>query len=371
MPTKIFALYLPQFHKVKENSQWWGEGYTDWVAVKNAKPLYKGHYQPQIPKDNDYYDLTNIDTIRKQCKVANQYGIAGFAIYHYWSNGKILMDKPLQLLLKNKDIKIEYFISWANHDFRQTWFGGDGHIMQAQEYGDEKEMRNHYRYLSQYFADPRYLKIDGKPVINIYNIENIKNYEARLKLWNKLAIEDGYSGIYLIATKSNTGVTSASLQKKPYVDAVFVFEPSNVRSNGSNEEPIYIFARRLRTIILRKINKYIKNKKPEFFDYKSAYTRMLKRKPCGKQIYCVFPGWDNTPRYGGNGIVFRGSTPELFGEYTKKLYERSVREGNELMIVNAWNEWGESAHLEPDEKYGYSYLEQIKKIVLGSESSMN
>lgn len=361
--TKIFALYLPQFHEVKENSEWWGEGYTDWIAVKNAKPLFKTHYQPRIPKDGNYYDLTDVDVIRRQCQIAKKYGIDGFAIYHYWSNGKLLMDKPLQLLLNNEDVDINYFISWANHDFRQTWFGGDGHIMQVQEYGDENEIRAHYKYLSMYFRDKRYFFIDNKPVINIFNIENISNFNLRLRIWNEMAIDDGYDGIYLIATKSNTGVKSSTLLEKKYVDAVFVFEPSNVRSNGANEDKAYIFFRRLRTVLLRQRNKIFKVKKPELFDYKRANERMLRRKACGKQYYCIFPDWDNTPRYGGNGIVFTGSTPELFGIYAKKFYERSQAEGNEILMINAWNEWGESAYMEPDEKYGYAYLQQIKNLV--------
>lgn len=363
MKPKVFALYLPQFYSMKENNEWWGEGYTDWTAVKKSKSLFSGHYQPQIPINRDFYELTDPEVIRGQAATAKKYGVDGFCIYHYWSNGKMLMEKPTELLLQNNDIDIEYFLSWANHDFKKTWFDGDGSYLRKQEYGDEQDIKAHYKYLSAYFKDGRYVKKNNMPVLMIYNIYGIPEFEKMMEIWNDMAKKDGFDGIYLIANKSNTGAKSKEMQKKKCVDAVFIFEPLNVRSNGSNEEIISIYKRRLKTVFLRYWNKIFKNKKPERFDYKKANEKMLKRKPCGKQYYCIFPSWDNTPRYGGKGIVFSGSTPELFGYYAKKFYDRSIQENNEFLFINAWNEWGESAHLEPDEKYGYKYLEKLNEVV--------
>lgn len=363
MKPKIFALYLPQFYEMKENNEWWGKGYTDWTAVKMSKALFDGHYQPQIPLGHNFYQLTDESVIRKQAEVAQQYGVSGFCIYHYWTNGQMLMERPVEILLQNNDIEIEYFLSWANHDFRKTWFDGDGSYLRKQAYGDEKDIRAHYKYLSKFFRDKRYVKIDNKPVFKIFNIYHIPEFEKMMKIWTELAREDGFDGIYLISNKCNTGMKSSAMQKKKYVNAVFVFEPLNVRSNGSNEEMMYIYRRRIKTWLLRKWNKYAKKQKPELFDYSKANDRMLKRKACGKQYYCIFPGWDNTPRYGGKGIVFSGATPELFGYYAKEFYRRSMREENEFLFVNAWNEWGESAHLEPDEKYGYQYLSSLQKAI--------
>lgn len=363
MKPKIFALYLPQFYAFKENNEWWGEGYTDWVAVQNSQSLYREHYQPHVPINNDYYNLTNVPTLMKQADTATKYGVNGFCIYHYWSKGKKLMEKPLELLRDHSEINIEYFISWANHDFKKTWFNGDGQLMWPQEYGDDKDIVEHYSYLSDFFKDTRYFKIDNRPVLKIYNIYHISNFNYMMEKWNKLAVEDGFSGIYLIANKSFTGVSSQKLQESKYVNASFIFEPLNVRANGANERKTYILKRRLKTVLLRYFNKFSKSTKPELFDYKRANETMLKRKKCGKQFYCIFPNWDNTPRYGGKGIVFSGATPELFGYYAKKNYQRSIAENNEILLVNAWNEWGESAHLEPDEKYGYQYLEELKKAI--------
>lgn len=365
MNTKIFALYLPQFYEIKENSEWWGKGYTDWTAVKRSTALFEGHYQPQVPLNHNFYCLTDINAIRTQAEMAKKYGVSGFCIYHYWSCGQLLMEKPTELLLENKDIDIEFFLSWANHDFRRTWFNGDGSYLRKQEYGDESEIKAHYAYLSEFFKDSRYVKLDNKPVLKIFDVYAIPEFEKMMEIWSQLAKEDGFDGIYLIANKSNTGVKSKDMQAKKYVDSVFIFEPLNVRSNGANEELTSIYKRRAKTWFLRKWNQFSKHPKPELFDYSVANERMLKRKPCGKQYYCIFPGWDNTPRYGGKGIVFSGSTPELFKKYAEKFYQRSQAEGNAFLFVNAWNEWGESAHLEPDEKYGYQYLEKIREVVNG------
>ncbi len=362
MKPKIFALYLPQFYEIKENNEWWGEGYTDWLAVKGSKPLYEGHYQPHIPLNKYYYNLTNVDTIRWQAKTAKEYGVSGFCIYHYWSKGRQLMERPIDILYENSNIDIEYFISWANHDFKKSWFDGDGHMIWPQEYSED-DIKGHYKYFTKYFKDPRYLKINNKPVLKIFNIYSIPKFEEMMDSWNTFAKSDGFDGIYLIANKCNTGMKTAEMLNNKDVDAVFVFEPMNVRSNGSNEELVYTYKRRLKTWLLRKWNSISRNKIPERFDYQKANEIMLKRRSCGKQIYCIFPNWDNTPRYGGKGIVFSGSSPELFGYYARKFYERSIAEGNEILLVNAWNEWGESAHLEPDEKYSYSYLEQLKMLV--------
>lgn len=363
MRPEIFALYLPQFHETEENNAWWGKGYTDWTAVKRSSPLFKGHYQPRIPLNRNYYDLTNVETIREQAAMAKKYGVDGLCIYHYWSKGKLIMERPAEILLQASDIDISFFLSWANHDFKRTWFDGDGACLRKQEYGDELEARAHYEYLSNFFRDDRYKKINNRPVLMIHNIYDIPDFDQKMSFWTKLAQAEGYAGLYIIATKTFTMMRSKEMQKFKYVDAVFIFEPMNVRTNGANEELYYIYIRRARTWLLRQLSRYLKIQKPEIFDYRAANERMLKRNKCGKQYYCIFPGWDNTPRYGGKGIVFRGSTPELFEYYAKRFYRRSADEGCEFLLVNAWNEWGESAYLEPDEKYGYAYLEALKRAV--------
>ncbi len=370
MTSKVFALYLPQFHETPENDMWWGKGYTDWIAVKGATANFKGHLQPRIPLNHNYYDLSNVETIKWQVNLANKYKINGFCIYHYFSNGKLQMNKPAEILLENKDIDIEYFFSWANHDFAKQWFNGDGHILRKQEYGDREIWIEHYYYLAQFFKDDRYLKINGKPVFMIYNVFHIRCFNEMMKLWDELSKKDGFPGLYIIGTKSNTNLKSSDLLSNKWISKSFIFEPMNYRSNGFNTNILYTTYRRAKTILIR-INNKVRSKHviQEKFSVKKAYDAILNRKMDKDELYGMFTDWDNTPRYRERSIIFKGASPRLFYTYFKKIYAKSCENNKEIIIVNAWNEWGESSYLEPDEKNEYEYLEAIKKVVEEYESN--
>lgn len=361
---KLFALYLPQFHETPENNEWWGEGYTDWVALKQAKPVFKGHKQPRVPLNKNYYDLTNVESIRWQASLAKEYSVNGFCIYHYYSNGKLMMNRPAEILLEDKSIDIEYFFSWGNHDFRKNWFNGDKSLLRKQEYGGQEDFLNHIEYLLPFFKDERYLKIDNKPVFTIYQVSAIENYTLMIQTWEAYLKKAGFDGIYIIAMKCQPGITNDSLFAYDAVKAVMPFEPLNVRSNASNGNILYIYKRRAKTVLLRAYNKlFEKHQIPEKFNYQWANQMIRKQKRDGKQYYCAFPDWDNTPRYQGKGVVFTGTSPELFGESLRGLIERSQAEAAEILFINAWNEWGETAYLEPDEINGYGNLEAVRKAV--------
>ena len=239
LKSKIIALYLPQFYEIKENNEWWGNGYTDWVAVKNSKPYFKGHNQPRVPLNQNYYRLDSKDTIKWQAELAKKYGVDGFCIYHYFSNGKLMMNKPAEVLRDNNEIDIEYFFSWANHDFKRQWFDGDGKLLRKQEYGDEETWKEHFNYLLQFFNDSRYIKIDNKPIFVIYDTFHIKEFSEMMTLWNQWAREEGFNGIFIIGTKSNTNLKSEDLLKLDLVNATFVFEPMNFRTNGYQNNYLY------------------------------------------------------------------------------------------------------------------------------------
>lgn len=365
MISKIFALYLPQFHETPENNEWWGKGYTDWVAVKSAKPNYKGHIQPRVPLNDNYYDLSDVNNIRWQAELAKKYGVDGFCIYHYYSAGKIQMYKPAELLLEAKDIDIEYYFSWANHDFAKQWFDGDGHLLRKQEYGNEQTWKNHYIYLANFFKDKRYLKINGMPVFAIYNVSHIKDFNKMMDVWDKLAKNDGFEGIYIIGTKSNTNLKSTELLSNKWVRKSFVFEPMNYRSNGVSTNIFYTTSRRIKTVLIRANNMIrINNKIQEKYSIKKAYKAILNRKMEKDELYGFFTDWDNTPRYREKSVIFTGASTELFEEYFKKVYKKSCDENKEIILINAWNEWGESSYLEPDCLNGYGYLEAIKRCRL-------
>ena len=364
MIPKVYALYLPQFHEMQENNEWWGEGYTDWRAVRNAKPLYQGHYQPRTPQNSIYYDLSDPSAIRWQADLARNYGLSGFCIYHYYSNGQIMMQKPAEILLNNKDINLSYFFSWGNHDFRKNWFGGDKSLLRKQEYGGKADFQKHYEYLRPFFKDNRYLKIDNCPVFVIYQIDGIVGYEEMINEWNSFLKDDGFNGLYVVAMKCNPGIKSKELLNFKSVKAVMPFEPLNIRSNSSSSSVAYIYKRRLKTVLHRLRNKIVITKKtPETYSYKWAIRTIMKEKDDCKKFYCAFPDWDNTPRYQSNGVCFKGSSPERFYELFVYLLKRSIKEESEILFINAWNEWGESAYLEPDEKYGDSYLAAVRDAI--------
>lgn len=365
MKSKVIALYLPQFHETPENDEWWGKGYTDWTAVKGCKPNYKGHNQPRIPLNQNYYSLDNPDTIRWQASLAKSYGIDGFCIYHYFSNGKLQMQKPAEIILQNKDINIDFFFSWANHDFAKQWFNGDGHLLRKQEYGTPETWKEHYKYLSQFFKDSRYIKVDGKPVFVIYNVFHIPCFDEMMEVWDSMAKADGFNGLHIIATKSNTNLKSTDLLKSRWISKVFVFEPMNFRTNGFKGNYIYTTYRRVKTVLIRFNNRLRPNHcLQEKYSIKKAYKAIYARTMLNDELYGFFTDWDNTPRYREKSVIFEGASSKLFGEYFEKVYRKSCDAGKEFFFVNAWNEWGESAYLEPDETNRYSYLELIKGSVL-------
>ena len=348
---KILALYLPQYHCFKENDEWWGKGFTEWVNTKKAKPLYKKHYQPKEPLNDNYYNLLDDDIKIKQAEMAKKYGIDGFVYYHYWFNGKRLMEKPIEQMLKNKNINIDFCLSWANEPWTRSWDGKSKQIIMPQYYGDKKDWKNHFDYLLEFFKDDRYIKIDNKPVLFIYRVNSIDNYEELFEYWNSLAVENGFLGIYIVETLSK-------FQRKEVSDisnAVFLFEPMYTQANEYNKVSRAINCMKKVIPSLKKGLRYLKTN-----DFDMICKKIIKRKyKTNKDVMIgFFPSWDNTARRGKKASIIEGSTPHKFGYYLKKIIDNN----NDFVIINAWNEWAEGAYLEPDKKNKYLYLEEIKKI---------
>lgn len=350
---KILAYYLPQFHEIEENNKWWGKGFTEWDNLKRSKSLYNGHSQPIKPLNNNYYNLLEKETMMWQTKLANEFGIYGFCYYHYWFKGKKFMEKPLENLLNWKEINQRFCFCWANHSWSKRWIG-DNTILLRQEYGNEKNWMEHFNYLRKFFHDERYIKIDNKPVLVIYNPYEIERIEEMIALWDKEAQKIGFAGIHIIKTLASKKELDENKNKEEY----FLIREGICSFNNINW--LQQLERKLKTN--RKLN--ILNKVLQY-DYKKIMNKSLKisREYSKKNIYPgIFTGWDNTPRYGNRGYVCE-STPELFREYLieqkKIMKEREI----EYIFLNAWNEWTEGMYLEPDEKYEYKYLEVIKEII--------
>lgn len=358
---KILAMYLPQYHRVKENDIWWGNDYTEWEAVKNAKPLFKGHKQPRVPLNDNYYDLSNEngDTWRWQADLAKKYGVYGFCIYHYWfGEGKQLLEKPMKILLSHPEININYCVCWANESWTRTWYGLESEILMEQKYGGIDEWENHFNYLLPFFKDSRYIKIDCKPVINLHRSSYIPNLDEMRKTWDNLAKINGFAGVYIIA--ANTGGELET--RSDLVDAYYNFEPGYTLNHKIKplERTIYgssIFTKTLYNKLFSKkvIERVVDSKKI----YKWMNRENIKYK---KPVYKgTFPMWDNTPRRSYKGLYYKNSSPELFKKSLEVIKRKISNE--EFVFINAWNEWGEGCYLEPDNNNNYRYLESISDII--------
>lgn len=360
---KVIAFYLPQFHEIEENNNWWGKGFTEWTNVKNAKPLFNSHNQPRIPANNNYYDLSDIRTLKWQQKLASEYNIEGFCFYHYWfKDGKKLLEKPAELLLENTDIDLKFCFSWANEPWTRSWDGKYGEIIMPQDYGNKKEWVEHFNYLLPFFKDKRYITIDGKPVFVIYKSSSIPDMDEMMELWNKLAIESGIPEIYFINTLRSRETTNVS----DGFSACVEFEPAYTSSNLSNLELNKRRIHRLAKISLNKIFKMSKTINLPI-SYDTITKLSVQKKPLKyiKTIPGAFVEWDNTPRKGINGSFYKGFSSEKFKNYFNKKVIKGIEEyKSDFIFINAWNEWAEGTYLEPDEKKGFSILEAVREVIL-------
>lgn len=352
---KLIAYYLPQYHCFPENDEWWGKGFTEWTNVKKAKPLFKNHYQPRVPQNNYYYNLLDEEVMRKQFNLANKYGLYGFCYYHYWFNGKLLMDKPLNIMRK-ADSRINYCFCWANEPWTRSWNGREKDVIMPQEYGDEKEWESHFLYLLQFFEDDMYIKIDKMPVFIIYRLNNVPNADKMISFWDKRCREVGFNGIYVIEEVNTYQDTESCKETK----AVIEFEP------------MYTLKHK-RSIMLRVYDKlfafahnFVYKNNLLVYNYDLVWREIIKRddsKKYKKLFFGAFVDWDNSPRRGKTALIVKGATPEKFEHYIKEQLRKAKLNRSEFVFVNAWNEWGESTYLEPDEKNGYGYLEAIYSAV--------
>lgn len=348
---RTLTMYLPQFHRIAENDMWWGEGYTDWTAVKSADTLFEGHRQPRIPLNNNYYNLLDKQTMQWQADLMKRYGIDGQCFYHYYfKNGRMVLEKPAENLLKWKDINMPFCFCWANGSWARTWskFAGNswadrfeprtdenhGGILLEQKYGRERDWEKHFNYLLPFFKDERYIKVNGKPVFMIYGPGEIPCLTMMLQMWRTLARENDFDDLFLIGENI--------CYEAKEIDAVLYHAPHSFWNLESSIQSDGIF-------------------RP---DYDVTWEGILKEKPCEhlKTYYEGFPNCDDTPRRGGNGgVAFKGVTMDKFEFYMQELYQKSIALENEFVFINAWNEWGEGMYLEPDEENKYGYLEANKK----------
>lgn len=358
---KIIAFHLPQFHAIPENDLWWGKDFTEWTSTKKAKPLYKNHYQPKVPLNNNYYNMLEDEVMEWQMKLAEKYGIGGFCFYHYWFCGKKLLEKPIERLLNNHNANLPYCLAWANEPWTRAWNGKEGEkeILLPQDYGDEKDWIEHFNYLLQFFKDDRYIRINGKPVFLIYRSYNILKCNHMINTWNRLAKENNLNGLYMITMETGHEIDNRHMT----FDASVEFEPMKTLKGWQDwiNKTYYNLKILEKTENMPFFYKYFLNK----ISYDECYDIITKREHKGnKKVYLgAFQGWDNTARKGIYGYITEGGSPSKFQKYLSLQIQRSKKLNNELLFINAWNEWSEGTYLEPDKKYGFAYLHAIKNAI--------
>lgn len=370
---KIIPLYLPQFHTIPENDEWWGKGFTEWVNVRNAKPLYEGHNQPRVPLNHNYYDLSDVKTLKWQCQLAKEHGIYGFCMYHYWFNGHLLLEKPMEMLLAHPEIDIKYCISWANHDWTDGWKAQDRapKVLIAHNFDDEQDWVNHFNYMLPFFKDPRYMSENNKPLMVIYIPNLIRKLNKMLDLWTDMAKKAGFDGLtYIYQSASSSFDNSWDRSKFSYgveMNPGYANMTFQTTQNVGVFPKLMKYSREIKRIlgIRRSLLPQRQRSEVQKADYDELWSKILRLRPSKntpRMIPCAVTDWDNTPRHKMNGVVYEGVTVTKFKKYFKQLVENTSQYyDTDIIFVFAWNEWAEGGYLEPDEKYGYGFLEAIKQ----------
>lgn len=335
---KLIAYYLPQFHPIPENDRWWGKGFTEWRNVTRAFPNFVGHYQPHVPGELGYYDLRVIDVMRRQVELAKLYGISAFCFHFYWFGGRRLLELPIENYLANSDLDLPFMLCWANENWSRRWDGSEHELLISQRHSPDDDIQ-FIRYLDKYFRDPRYLKIDGKPVLTVYRPSLLPNALETVKRWRQEAQKLGHPGLYLIASNS----FGFSDYQSFGFDALSEFPPHHIHAENI-QAGLQVCDRRTGLRVR---------------SYKTAVEGEIQR-PHGNGVVHpgVFPGWDNSARRPLNGEIFHGATPALFEQWLDSAILKASNNPRRqrLVFVNAWNEWAEGAHLEPDLRFGYANL---------------
>ncbi len=334
----LIAFYLPQFHPIPENDRWWGEGFTEWTNVRRATPRFPGHDQPKVPGELGYYDLRSPETRAAQAALAKAHGVDAFCYYHYWFGGRRLLEQPFDAVLASGEPDLPFLLCWANEPWTRAWDGRTGETLMDQPYGGERE---HLRALAPAFADPRYVRVDGKPFFLVYRAAKLPDARRTTDLWRDEAARLGLGDLYLARVDSQAEETRVHPGEQGF-DTAVEFQPAWGRllalpDRGDGDTRV--------------------------FDYADVVAAMKHDQVPYARLPCVTPAWDNAARRERGAIVLRGSTPEAYEEWLRAAVRRAEVAGQPYVFVNAWNEWAEGAYLEPDARWGRAYLEATARVM--------
>lgn len=345
---KLIAFYLPQFHPIPENDKWWGKGFTEWTNVTKAIPNFEGHNQPHLPIDVGFYDLRLPETQRRQIELAKKYGVYGFCYYYYWFNGKRLLETPLNNFLNDSSLDFPFCLCWANENWSRRWDGLDKSILIKQEYSSEDDL-NIIEDLRPYLEDERYIKIGEKLLLMVYKPQLLPNPKKTFKLWKEYSKSENIGELFLVGADRQD-----FLNPEEYgLDASYEFPPNKPHPTYKKEVN---FIKEKNNPKVYDMEKFVSNKA-----YMEKTNNYLKFKG-------IFPAWDNTPRRNHEGQVYLGN-PSLYSEWLLeiiKFTKENLDHDHQFIFINAWNEWAEGAHLEPDRKFGYAYLRATSDAIIKS-----
>jgi lipopolysaccharide biosynthesis protein len=338
-PVRLIAFYLPQFHAIPENDEWWGEGFTEWTNVTKALPLFEGHYQPRLPRDFGFYDLSRPETLRLQAELARQFGIEGFCFHYYWFGGKRLLETPLDNLLADRSIDLPFCINWANQTWSRRWDGREQDVLVAQRYSPEDDIA-FAEAVAPLFDDPRYIRVGERPLLLLYLPLDMPEPKATLTRWREVFHQRGANPLILMTQ------AFGDMDPRRYgFDGAVGFPPIGIGDELPSIEPDTLFD-------------------PRFIGYRRSYPAVARAALDSHSAdYRHYPGvcpdWDNSARRGPKASMLVGSTPERFGAWLEAAARQVMADPDSqerIVFINAWNEWAEGTYLEPDQHYGCAYL---------------
>lgn len=336
--TKLIAFYLPQFHPIPENNEWWGKGFTEWTNTSKAAPLFDGHYQPHLPADLGFYDLRVRETVLEQIQLAQKYGIDAFCYHYYWFSGKQLLERPLNDLLNYPQRDLPFCLCWANESWNRRWDGSESHALIEQKYLPEDDLQ-FIRDIGKFLKDPRYMRIDGKPFLIVYKPQDIPDTAKTTRVWRDYCISIGIDDIHLCHA-----LTFGCKEKFDGFDSVVDFPPHNAAPLEHNASLDFYAP--------------FNGRAYEFTEMANWYLHQPRA--AAQHFRTVFPSWDNTARTGSRARLVINSSPENYEYWLTESVRKTSQElpeDRQLVFINAWNEWAEGCHLEPDRRYGHEFLQ--------------
>jgi len=372
---RLIAFYLPQFHPIPENDAWWGAGFTEWTNVAKAKPLFRRHKQPRLPADLGFYDLRVPETRQKQTELARNAGIEAFCYWHYWwGHGRRIIERPFEEVRDSLKPEFPFCLAWANQSWTGIWHGNPRSILIKQEYPGPADEELHFRWAQKAFDDPRYVRVDGKPLFVIFAPHDMPSTEAFCDHWRALAEKAGYPGLFLVAISN---IYSAGIDRyhNPILkafDAITQLVPQDYLETIAMATRRRDLRRRWKELNLGRRLNQVKPKswrRPTRIPYRDFVEHALEDMPQEERFLpSVLPGWDNTPRSSHRGVVFEGETPELFRALLQKAVRHvsTYRPEHRIVFLKAWNEWAEGNYVEPDALSGHAYLDVIRSVIFPS-----